>query len=166
MGVTIGVKDQTALAQAVLVVAPPGVEIHAVAGGRPVPALVFASIREMDLWRSRFAEQTGLAPFVEEALAELGVTVVAAPLAAALATVAQAPVVPHLKRIVAACSSRRTFFRLWSAAIPESPSRFLRRVRVLHARSLVAGGLSDDDAARMAGFRDADELSRASASCG
>nr|MDQ3280678.1 hypothetical protein [Acidobacteriota bacterium] len=116
-----------------------------------------------DLWRARRDERHGLARFVEEALAELGVTVIATPLAAALAAIATAPMVPHLKCVVAACSSRRTFFRLWSASIPQPPARFLRRVRCLHALSLVADGLSHDDAARLSGFRTASELARAQA---
>lgn len=43
------------------------------------------------------------------------------------------PRVPELRTLFRVCRSERTLYRIWSSAIPETPSKFLRRVRVLHA---------------------------------
>lgn len=57
--------------------------------------------------------------------------------------------------------SPRHLTRKFSAAFGESPGKFVERLRLDHARSLLGQGIRVDGAARAAGFRSADAFRRA-----
>ena len=152
----------------ILIVAPPNAEIK-IESPEPYPTHLFNSVAELESWlRSQEARENPIERFVAEALKQLQVDDddLNADLRRVIGWVVTLPVVPALKRVEECARSSRSFYRHWAAAVPESPSRFLRRVRFLHATTLIANGMTVSGAARRAGFRSVATLNRAAAEFG
>ena len=81
-------------------------------------------------------------------------------LRSAIESLADGEAVPHLADLETRWTSRRSFYRMWCARIRETPSAFLRRVRAIHARRLLANGMSRKEAAHTAGFTSVDQMRR------
>ncbi len=130
-------------------------------GGGSVRA--FSTLEELDRWRRSSPQlQTGISIEVARALDEAGrrPSLLSAPLEILLERVAARPRVPSLRDLEQQWTSRRSFYRSWSAEIPFPPSTFLRRVRTLHAQRLLANGLTRKKAALLAGYRSVDAMRR------
>lgn len=105
----------------------------------------------LKVWCSRSVEPAaGLRPYVETALRQIGARQerLSERIVATLEFIARANRVPILKQLLDVWPSRRTFFRIWAAEMPEGPSRFLQRVRAAHALQL--GAAANDFAAGIA----------------
>lgn len=111
----------------------------------------FTTIEAFDRWRQGGPIERTLQPAIAEALRQIGCLEPPAALKGVLAWLAERRRVPHLKEIADQCSSRRTFFRAWRT-MPETPARFLQRVRAIHAKSLLSAGYESSDAASLAGY--------------
>jgi hypothetical protein len=148
----------------VVVVGPPDV-VHAVAQivgvGRRV--IGFPTFEELDCWRkNRDAEDRSIFPDLVTALAEAGCRLGALPqkLRGALEAVGGGTNVPSLRQIEGRWPSRRSFYRMWHSRIEPAPAAFLRRVRALHARRLLANGRTKKEAALLAGYSSVDHMRR------
>jgi len=147
----------------IIIIAPEEIlpRIERELGGGPVRA--FSTLEELDRWRHSPQQlQTGISVEVARALDEAGrrPALLSAQLETLLERVAERPRVPPLRDLEEQWTSRRSFYRSWSAEIPFPPSTFLRRVRALHAQRLLANGLTRKKAAMLAGYRSVDAMRR------
>lgn len=123
----------------------------------------FATLEELDRWRHPSSVATsGIAGEVSRALSEAGCGLLwlPVPLRSLLEAMAAAEKAPLLHDLQAQWHSRRSFYRTWGAAIPSTPSAFLRRVRSLHAQRLLTQGMTRKRAAMVAGFGSVDAMRR------
>jgi AraC-like DNA-binding protein len=153
-----------------IIVAPreliPALRRSAAALGDEVVA--FESLAELDAWRRAEAQAERQLPGdpigvdLEAALAEIGRTIESLPpqLGAMFEALADSFTTPTVRDVLDAWPSRRSFYRVWSGAIPLPPSAFLRRVRLLHAARLRARGITAKEAAHAAGFSSQDHMRR------
>lgn len=121
----------------------------------------FASVHEFDRWRNGLNASPALAEDVSLALRELGSERESFPsrLRVVLVALSLSPSVPPLRSLYPHDMARRTFYRLWSSSIAETPARFLMRVRTLHAIRLIAAeGVAPKRAAHIAGFSSVNHL--------
>ena len=130
----------------VIVVAPSDIGIRISASG-PCRTRLFTSLDELLRWLDGGEAVPGdLRSCVNESLLSLGCepSQLATDLLGTLEWLSLQRRVPPLKVFAQATSSRRTFFRRW-ASLPEPPSLFLERVRLLHAQKLLKAGLAIAD---------------------
>ncbi len=127
------------------------------------PLLVFEDLDALDQWRSASATSSGVRREVLIALRQLGCDPARldARLQRTLEWLGEQPSVPERLPTSEHGASRRTFYRLWGAQIPEAPSQFCLRVRALHALRLEHEGQPRTDAAYDAGFRSVRDMMRA-----
>ncbi len=128
-----------------------------------LPVKAFATIDDFERWR--VAESNSRITIREEiagALKEIGVAFEQLPpkLQALFENFAQCRVVPVVSDLEKLSPSRRSLYRIWSGPVGETPSRFLRRVRLLHAERLIGSGASNKEAALRAGFGSVDRMRR------
>jgi hypothetical protein len=124
--------------------------------------VAFATLEELDLWREERLGDETFGPDVVAALGEIGCSLATLPkkLRVQLERVAEAMTVPPLRALEQQWPSRRSFYRIWSEQIPETPSAFLRRLRARHAERLIAMGRTKKEAALLAGFSSVDQMRR------
>jgi hypothetical protein len=120
----------------VVVIAPSDVPVQVRAANAPV--LRFASSEEFEQWSHGSAARVAAA--VQAALAEYGVDLASCSprTQEIIARLCERPIVPSVKELFAACSSRRSCYRSWSDDVPVTPAEFLTRVRLLHLRGTAA----------------------------
>ena len=142
----------------VIVIAPANLGAQ-VLTSQPTETLFFGSVS--DFVRSRRLGST-LRTSVAAALREAGCrsTTLSTDLRRVVTWLARQPEPPCLKVFSTAVMSRRTFFRRWKEEIRETPSDFLRRVRVVRARQLLRTGAGLSDAAARAGYLTVGQLRR------
>lgn len=148
--------------QTIIIVAPPEAQIRVVRAAA-TEIVAFTSSDEFDRWLGgRDATDETIRDDVRVALTEVGCAVSSLPRALrfALEVLAKADAVPRLNNLKVSWTSRRSFYRTWCARIRETPSAFLRRVRAIHARRLLDGGMSRKEAALTAGFSSVDQMRR------
>jgi AraC-like DNA-binding protein len=124
--------------------------------------IAFSSLDELDHWRTTARAAEPIGEDVAAALAEVGCTLGALPrkLRDVLEALALETCVPALSAIERRWPSRRSFYRVWTQAIGDPPSAFLRRVQAHHARRLLGIGLTKKEAALLAGFSSVDQMRR------
>ena len=123
----------------------------------------FATVDEFDRWRaSQSSSRTTIRGEIVEALREIGIAFdqLPAKLLPIFEVFVGCRVVPPLSDLEKASPSRRSLYRIWSGELHETPSRFLRRVRLLHAERLIGSGASNKEAAWRAGFGSVDRMRR------
>lgn len=131
--------------------------------GGDVDVVAFRTLAELDRWREAAnGDGDRLHEDIAAALLAAGhpLETLPEPLRAVIAALGEETTVPSLAELAARWPSRRSFYRVWSESIGETPSVFLRRVRGLHARRLIARGASRKEAAARAGFGSAGALRR------
>ena len=131
-----------------------------------VDVVAFRTLAELDRWReaaSGNGDGDRLHEDITAALQALGhpLETLPEPLRAVVAALGEGTTVPALAELASRWPSRRSFYRVWNESIGETPSVFLRRVRALHARRLIARGASRKEAASRAGFGSGAALRRA-----
>lgn len=124
--------------------------------------IAFSSLDELDHWRTSARAAEPIGEDVAAALAEIGCTLGKLPrkLRDVLDALSRETCVPALTTIGRRWPSRRSFYRVWTQAIGDPPSAFLRRVQAHHARRLLGIGLTKKEAAMMAGFSSVDQMRR------
>lgn len=152
------------MAPVIYVVAPVDVAVS-VSGARRKHAAVrrFASLAQLDRWREGHAVAGAtIAADVRAALRQLGCRRrrLSPALRALLEALGSRRAVPHLKELQLLASSPRSFFRAWKMEIPERPSLFLLRVRLVRCARLQRQGRPLEDACRESGFRSAADYRR------
>lgn len=117
----------------VVVIAPSDIPVQVRAANAPV--LRFDSPEEFEQWSHGSAARVAAA--VQAALAECNVDIARCSprTQEIIARLCERPVIPSVKEMFAACSSRRSCYRSWSEDIPVTPADFLTRVRLLHVRA-------------------------------
>ena len=146
-----------------IVIAPPEVASR-IAEALPARAvLAFSSVDEFERWRVDHcdADRT-LRTDVEQALHELQCAIdrLPAKLRRVLESLEHRTDVPALLEMTDWWPSRRSFYRTWSAHFECPPSRFLGRIRTLHAARLLQTGLPAKEVAYKAGFSSVDQMRR------
>jgi AraC-like DNA-binding protein len=103
----------------------------------------FASIDDFDRWRTNPADDR---PSLEDAVRTLvaetseGTAILSLQLTLVFAWLSRQEVIPTLKSLSTATCSRRSFFRQWAENMTITPSSFLTRLTLCHARSLLDRG--------------------------
>jgi AraC-like DNA-binding protein len=123
----------------------------------------FATVDDFERWRaSQASSRRTIRDEIVEALREIGVAFDQLPpkLQPIFDRFARCRVVPALADLEKVSPSRRSLYRAWSCELCETPSRFLRRVRLLHAERLIGLGASNKEAAWQAGFGSVDRMRR------
>jgi AraC-like DNA-binding protein len=123
----------------------------------------FATVDDFERWRaSQTSSRTTIRGEIVEALREIGVAFdqLPAKLQPIFDLFARCRVVPSVADLEKVSPSRRSLYRFWSGELRETPSRFLRRVRLLHAERLIGSGASNKEAAWRAGFGSVDRMRR------
>ncbi len=147
----------------VIVVAPAEVSDKIARHAADVSVVAFRSLDELDRWRLASASRSAsIRGDVVDALREIGSGIEA--LSARLRTIfeefSERSAVPAVAEFEQSWLSRRSLYRIWRHELREGPSRFLRRVRVLHAERLMRDGVAPKEAAMLAGFGSVDHLRR------
>jgi transcriptional regulator GlxA family with amidase domain len=147
----------------VIVVAPADVSDKIARHAVDVSVVAFRSLDELDRWRLAYASRN--APIrgdVVDALREIGseIEALSARLRPIFEEFCERSTVPALAEVEQSRLSRRSLYRIWTLELREGPSRFLRRVRVLHAERLMRDGVAPKEAAMLAGFGSVDHLRR------
>ena len=127
------------------------------------PVLAFSTLEELDRWRhAPKTDPPGITGEVNRALSEADCRAARLPpaLRSLLERIAAATRAPLVHELEQEWDSRRSFYRVWAAAISSTPSAFLRRVRSLHAQRLLAHGLTRKQAAMLAGYGSVDAMRR------
>lgn len=125
--------------------------------------VAFSTLEELDRWRqNQGLEDPSIYPDLVVALIEVGCRLGTLPakLRGVLEQTGHETNVPPLRRLEGHWPSRRSFYRTWDAHIPIAPAAFLRRVRALHARRLMANGRTKKEAALLAGYSSVDQMRR------
>ena len=131
--------------------------------GERCRVVAFTSLEELDHWRANLGfDDPSIYPDVVVALIEAGCRLGALPakLRRPLEAIGARAHVPPTRELEGSASSRRSFYRLWHAQIEITPAAFLRRVRALHARRLMANGRTKKEAALLAGYSSVDQMRR------
>jgi len=146
----------------IIIVARPELSRRIVRSALGDHVITFASLDELDHWRTSARAAEPIAEDVAAALADVGCTMSALPrkLRDVLEALARETCVPPLDAIGRRWPSRRSFYRVWTQAIGDPPSAFLRRVQAHHARRLLGIGLTKKEAALIAGFSSVDQMRR------
>lgn len=107
-------------------------------------------------------DDPSILPDLMVALAEADCPLAALPrrLRAALEALGRATNVPRLRQLEDQWPCRRSFYRCWETYLDLAPATFLRRVRALHARRLLALGRTRKEAALLAGYSSVDLMRR------
>ncbi|HYO77557.1 MAG TPA: helix-turn-helix domain-containing protein [Thermoanaerobaculia bacterium] len=117
----------------------------------------FETAADLESWRLGELHRASIYPHVVRALEEIGSaqTTLSTRLKHVLRRLCESNQVPRLDDLLAGLP-KRTFYVAWRAELPESPRKFLERVRLRHALWLIEeAGLSAQEAAYSAGFSDA-----------
>ncbi len=139
----------------IVVVAPPGALIRVVRRVCDDGVMLFTTAAEFEVWAAVNGGQLHtIRSDVVLALEQIGCRIAALPqrLRSLIDLMADRPHAPRLRDLARQWDSRRSLYRNWRAAMPESPGAFLRRVRALHARRLLAEGWTRKQAVA-AGFK-------------
>jgi Helix-turn-helix domain len=124
--------------------------------------VAFASLGELDRWReTQVSDETFSADLIAE-LDNIGCPLTTLPrkLRLQLEALASQTEVPPMGALAREWPSRRSFYRVWSESINETPSAFLRRLRMRHAKRLIEMGRSKKEAAFQAGFSSVEQMRR------
>lgn len=130
-------------------------------GARRVVA--FTTLEELDRWReNQGLDDPSIYPDLIVALVEADCRLGGLPrrLRLVLEAIGRETNVPPLRTLENQWPSRRSFYRLWGTHMSLSPAAFLRRVRALHARRLLANGRTKKEAALLAGYSSVDQMRR------
>lgn len=131
-------------------------EVARALDGGDVDVIAFRTLGELDRWRDAHGNghDERMHDDVVAALCAVGhpLDTLPEPLRSVVAAIGEETTVPGLAQLAARWPSRRSFYRVWSESIGETPSVFLRRVRTLHAQRLIDGGASRKEAANRSGF--------------
>lgn len=125
--------------------------------------VAFTTLEELDRWReNQGLEDPSIYPDLVVALIESGCRLGSLPrrLRSLIESVGQQTYVPRLRELENRWPSRSSFYRVWHQQIEAAPATFLRRVRVLHARRLLANGRTKKEAALLAGYSSVDQMRR------
>jgi len=125
--------------------------------------VAFTSLEELDHWRANLGlDDPSIYPDVVVALIEVGCRLGGLPrrLRKALETIGALTHVPPTRELEHRWPSRRSFYRVWHTRFDITPAAFLRRVRALHARRLMANGRTKKEAALLAGYSSVDQMRR------
>jgi transcriptional regulator GlxA family with amidase domain len=125
--------------------------------------IAFSTLDELDRWRENQAlDEPSIYPDLVVALKKTGCRLGSLPRRVRwlIETIGQRSNVPALRDLENHWPSRSSFYRDWHQEIKPSPGVFLRRVRVLHARRLLATGRTKKEAALMAGYSSVDQMRR------
>jgi hypothetical protein len=145
----------------IIIIGAPELARELLRGGRR-NIVAFSSLAELDRWReSQVADET----FGPDLIAELDdvecpLTTLPRKLRLQLQAIASHTEVPPMSALAREWPSRRSFYRVWSESIHETPSAFLRRLRTRHARRLIEMGRSKKEAAFQAGFSSVEQMRR------
>lgn len=141
--------------------------VSRIARGSGASVKSFESIDEFERWReSKDRSMATVRAEVVEALREIGTAFDELPgkLQPVFGFFARCHIVPAVSDLERVSPSRRSLYRIWASELHETPSRFLRRVRLLHAQRLIESGASNKEAALQAGFGSVDRMRRLLAS--
>ena len=146
----------------IIIIGAPEVVRELVRAARGENVLAFSSLIELDRWREAQVADETYGPDLIAALDEIGCPLATLPLRLRrqIEALAGETRVPPLSALTRAWPSRRSFYRMWSESIEETPSAFLRRLRTLHAKRLIAMGRSKKEAAFHAGFSSVEQMRR------
>lgn len=147
----------------IIIVAPPDAMVRVVRRSSDHEPIAFTSLDEFDAWAEVHGQEAStIRRHVAAALEQIGCVPGALPrrLRLLVESIGDRPRTPRLRDLEHQWPSRRSFYRNWGAEISEPPSTFLRRVRNLHARRLLAEGLTKKRAAEVAGFTSVDQMQR------
>jgi hypothetical protein len=125
--------------------------------------VAFSTLEELDRWReNQGLEDPSVYPDLVVALIETGCRLGSLPvkLRGVLETMGHEATVLPLRLLEEHWPSRRSFYRTWDSHISIAPAAFLRRVRALHARRLLANGRTKKEAALLAGYSSVDQMRR------
>jgi hypothetical protein len=125
--------------------------------------VAFTTLAELDRWRENEGfDDPSIYPDVITAAIEVGCRLGTLPcrLRGVLENLGRERSVPPLRRLEDGWPSRRSFYRTWNTHLEIAPAAFLRRVRVLHARRLMANGRTKKEAALLAGYSSVDQMRR------
>ena len=168
-GPSRGTRSISRLGCEIIIIAPEEMLPRIEREVRGAPVRAFTTLEELDRWRREPVQRLpSIAEDVDRALADAGCKSLRLPqrLQSLLEAIAATPRVPSLHELEGHWESRRSFYRIWRAEIPFTPSAFLRRVRTLHARRLLATGMTRKQAAMLAGYRSVDAMRRNIEGCG
>ncbi|HWS72550.1 MAG TPA: helix-turn-helix domain-containing protein [Thermoanaerobaculia bacterium] len=160
------VGDRRGIGRSVIVVGTADLcaEIAKAVGNGDVDVVGFRSLAELDRWRAAHGNghDERMHDDVIAALVAVGhpLETLPEPLRKVVVELGEGSTVPDLAELAARWPSRRSFYRVWSESIGETPSVFLRRVRALHAQRLIDGGASRKEAASRSGFGSVGSLRR------
>jgi len=145
----------------IIIIGPPERVRELVRAARAENVVPFSSLLEFDRWREAQVGDETFGPDLI-ALDELGCPLATLPvrLRRQIAALASETRVPPLSALTRAWPSRRSFYRVWGESIGDTPSAFLRRLRALHAKRLIAMGRSKKEAAFHAGFSSVEQMRR------
>jgi transcriptional regulator GlxA family with amidase domain len=117
----------------VFVIAPEDVPVHV--RKTDVPVMRFATSDDFERWLQGSSARVEEA--VEATLADLEINLDSCSprTQEVIASLKARPAIPSVKELLAACSSRRSFYRSWTEDIRETPAAFLERVRLQHLRA-------------------------------
>jgi transcriptional regulator GlxA family with amidase domain len=122
-------KDQPA----VFVIAPEDVPVHV--RKTDVPVMRFATSDDFERWRTGSSARVEAAVDATLADLEINLDTCSPRTQEVIASLKARPAIPSVKELLAACSSRRSFYRSWTEDIHETPAAFLERVRLQHLRA-------------------------------
>jgi AraC-like DNA-binding protein len=137
-------------------------QVRELVRGRGENVLAFSSLIELDRWRDGQVADETFGPDLIAALDEIGCPLAALPrrLRCQLEALASRTEVPPMSVLAREWPSRRSFYRIWSECIADTPSALLRRLRARHAQRLMEMGRSKKEAAYRAGFSSVDQMRR------
>ena len=125
--------------------------------------VAFTTLEELDRWReNQGLDDPSIYPDLVVALIEAGCRFGSLPdrLRDQLESIGEQTYVPRLRELENRWPSRSSFYRVWHQQIEQGPATFLRRVRALHARRLLATGRTKKEAALLAGYSSVDQMRR------
>lgn len=126
--------------------------------------VAFSTLEELDRWRQNQGfDDPRIYPDLVVALIEAGCRRLGSlpqRLRSLIESIGQQTYVPRLRELEDRWPSRSSFYRVWHQQIEPGPATFLRRVRALHARRLLANGRTKKEAALMAGYSSVDQMRR------
>jgi AraC-like DNA-binding protein len=135
--------------------------VHSVDGNCRVVA--FTTLEELDRWRENQGfDDPSIYPDLVVALMEAGCRLGSLPrrLRKLIESIGEQTYVPRLREVENRWPSRSSFYRVWHQQIEPGPATFLRHVRALHARRLMANGRTKKEAALLAGYSSVDQMRR------
>jgi transcriptional regulator GlxA family with amidase domain len=120
-----------------------------------IPLRVYGSVGEFARYAADASGRRTIAAHVFVALREIGMeqATLPLPLQPVLNRIARSSVTPRVADVIPGGFTKDHFCRIWKRYFPETLSRFLRRVRILHAISLMEEeGMTQEAAAEEAGY--------------